>query len=196
MQTWHVTGEGIFFPLCQQLSASLHCQNSHLCLCCCTVILSDKRHKVEVVHLPISISERCEGLQPSNVNSLKSSLKWRDWQWQEEDWNRRKRDWRNAFMRWKEQTMKRVWSDLTHFRPLSCKSSINLQSVASPQGAGIVQVWKVSSVAKCFCRSPANHKTNRRIYCQRPSNPASECNQYLSHPPYYASCVSNCIWEM
>lgn len=56
----------------------LHCQNSHLQLCCCTVILSDKRHKEElsgVVPLPISISERCEGLQPNSVNNLKSSLK-------------------------------------------------------------------------------------------------------------------------
>lgn len=134
IQTWHVIGEGIFFSFAPAAVNLLHCQNSHLWLCCCTVILSDKRHKEElsgVVHLPISISERCEGLQPSSVNNLKSSLKWRDWQWQEED--RRNRDWRDALMRWKEQKPKRVWSDLTYFRPFFCKSSINLRSVATPQ---------------------------------------------------------------
>lgn len=161
----------------------LHCQNSHFWLCCCTVIMSDKRHKEElsgVVHLPISISERCEGLQPNSVNNLKSSFRWRDWQWQEEGWTRRNRDWRDAFMRWKEQKMKRIWSDLTHFRPFSCKSSINLWSVASLQDAGTVQVWKVTPVAQCFRRSITNHKTNRRIYCQRLSSPASECNTCLT----------------
>lgn len=95
----------------------LHCQNSDLWLCSCAVIVSDKRHKEElseVVHLPISMSERREGLQPSSVNNLKGSLEWRDWQWQEKDWNRRNRDWRDAFMRLKEQKNKEslLWPDL------------------------------------------------------------------------------------
>lgn len=94
----------------------------------------------------------------------------------------------------RNKKMKRVWSDLTRFRPFSCKSSINLQSVSSPQGAETVQVWKVSSIVKCFCRSTANHKTNRRIYCQRPR--AQPVSAILVSPSISCSCVSNCIWEM
>lgn len=41
-----------------------------------------------------------------------------------------------------------------------------------------MQVWKVILVAQCFCKSIANHKTER-IYYQWPSSLATKCNTWL-----------------